>query len=133
MTEQDKYENAKQSAKCTFDGIVEMVEALEDANASDEQREDALQAIHEDALSVEINYGWIVPGQAQEEGPEEYAILLCTGGPAIRLRGKLDKYSQPDTAYIEVQDWFVPWMRFDPEGYNEETLLTYARQFYFGD
>ena len=135
LAKADKYANAKESACCSYDAIAEMVEDLQTAinDDNDEAREEAEQVIHEDALSVEINYGWQVPGAPQEDGPEEYAILITTGGPAIRVRGKLDKYSEPETAYLEVQDWFIPWQRFDPSNYDETVLLTYARQFYFGD
>lgn len=131
----DKYANAKESAQYSYDAIAEMVEALRKAidGNDDEARESAEQTIHEDPLSIEVNYGWQVPGQTRDEAPEEFAILIATGGPAIRVRGLLNSHSEPETAYLEVQDWFVPWQRFDPPNYDPNILITYARQFYFGD
>jgi hypothetical protein len=129
LAETDKYANAKESAQCSYDCIVEMVDALD--TEDDNARDDAAQRIHEDALSVEVNYGWVYAGQLPEHGPDEYAILIATGGPAIRVRGDLNEYSEPETAYLEVQDWFVPWQRFDPPNYDQDVLLTYAQQFYF--
>jgi hypothetical protein len=98
-----------------------------------EQSEDGLQAIHEDPLSVLIRDSWHEPGKPAEDGPEEYEILLSTGGPATRIRGELDQYCQPETARLEVQDWFVPWQEWRGEGWSEDVLLDYARCFYFGD
>ncbi len=131
----DKYANVKESAQCSYDAIAEMVANLTAAYIveDDDAIEAAQDAIRQDPLSIEIKYGWKVPGIPQEEGAEEYAILLATGGPAIRVHGKLNKYSEPETAYIEVQDWFGPWQRFDPPNYDESILLTYAQSFWFAD
>ncbi|MBA7580530.1 hypothetical protein ES708_22422 [subsurface metagenome] len=105
--------------------------------ASEEDREayhdeeKAREAIQEDPLSVEVRSGWHEPGG--DNPAEEYTILLCTGGPAVRIHGTLDR-DEPESARIEYQDWFTPW-----EGYHEtsseedEALLTYARQFYFAE
>ncbi len=92
--------------------------------------EAAQQAISEDPLSVEVRQGWHPPGE--DEAPTEYTILLCTGGPACRIIGDLDEHQQPDTAKLEYQDWFTPWVEYyntTPE--EGEALLSYARQFYF--
>jgi hypothetical protein len=89
----------------------------------------ARQTIEEDALSVEVRSGWCSPGS--EMKAEEFCILLCTGGPAVRIRGELNEYGEPDRAWLECQDWFTPWTQvFDVE---QETLLAYARCFYFGE
>ncbi|MDR6858912.1 hypothetical protein J2W96_005244 [Variovorax guangxiensis] len=40
---------------------------------------------------------------------EEFEILLCTGGPTVRIVGDLDHHGEPDRARIEYQDWFEPW------------------------
>jgi hypothetical protein len=38
---------------------------------------------------------------------------------------------EPHRAWLEVQDWGTPWTRyFDIE---QDTLLAYARCFYFGE
>lgn len=104
-------------------------------------REDARRSIEEDALSVQVRSGWYSPGAPENDTmrrPCEYEILLCTGGPACRIIGKLDQYGQPETARLEVQDWFQPWTEMRPvvapNNYDSEpSMLAYARCFYFGE
>lgn len=116
-----------ETGKSAFDAIAEMVDALVAAKYSD----DALQAIYEDPLSVLVRDGWRNPGDPADS-PEEYEILLSTGGPATRIQGELSR-GEPTSAHLEVQDWFTPWQEWRGEGWSEETLLTYARSFYFGE
>ena len=90
--------------------------------------EDAHDRITEDALSVEVRSGWYNPGSL-DSGPEEFMILLCTGGPAVRIIGDLDRGS-PSRPRLECQDWFTPWTEvFDVD---RDVLQTYCEQFYFG-
>lgn len=106
--------------------------------ATEEEREEyhnedlARQSIEEDPLSVEVRSDWHTPGGDSEA--TEYMILLCTGGPAVRVTGDLGSYSQPKTATIEYQDWFTPWERLVPLTDEEhDALLTFAQQFFFGE
>lgn len=107
--EQDR---AKRQAEAQFESIKEMV--VKAASENDEEREQAEQEISEDALSVEIE--------------KHYIILLCWGGPACRITGILDEHNEPETATLQYQDWGTYWTDYDCD---EETLLKYARQFYF--
>jgi len=102
---------------------------LEDAAGDCESQEDARQRIQEDPLSVQVRSGWHNVGETSE--PEEFEILLCTGGPAVRIMGELDEYNQPSRAYIQYQDWGTPWTDYFEEGVTA-TCLEYAQQFYFG-
>ncbi len=136
MTTKD-LEHAKEQARAQLDSIMEMVKALEEGGEIDGEevdRETAIERIQEDPLSVEIRTDWHSVGDADNK-PTEYNILLCTGGPACRIIGDLDEYGQqPETAKIEYQDWFTPWTRYgDTSTEEDEALLTYARQFYFGE
>lgn len=144
--ETDKLANAKEQGQAQFDSIREMVEALQVAGEGSANEgkawkayEDAERAIHEDALSVEVRSGWYSPGSRDADtAPAEYRILLCTGGPAVQIVGELSEHGEPETARMQVQDWFTPWTDFRPtvpdgEIEWEETLLTYARCFYFGE
>ena len=102
-----------------------------------ERDDDAEQAIHEDALEVLVRNGWHTVGDTSNGDADEYQILLCTGGPACRIVGTL-RDGEPDTAVMEVQDWFQPWTamrpQVGPDDYNAEPImLTYARCFYFGE
>lgn len=103
---------------------------LEEAAGECESREDAEQRIQEDPLSVEVRSGWYSPGGDNE--PEEFKILLCTGGPAVQIRGELDQHGEPHRAWLEYQDWSTPWIEYHGEC-DHDALLTYCRQFYFGE
>lgn len=133
-----KEKEAKQAAnlqaigKSAMSCIAEMVEALNAPKDDDTNARDlAMQRIQEDALSVEVRTGWHMPGDTEASKPEEYTILLSTGGPATRIIGELDQYGEPKTARLEAQDWFTPWTEYRES--DESVLLEYARCFYFGE
>lgn len=133
-----KFANAREQCQAQFDSIVEMVEALnaaqnEEGREHDDMREKVEQAIYDDALTVEVRSAWYSPGPSDADTkPAEYRILLCTGGPACQIAGTLSEHGEPETARMEVQDWFTPWTEFRPRQDDaEEILLTYARCFCF--
>ncbi|MFZ3215661.1 MAG: hypothetical protein WA192_06340 [Candidatus Acidiferrales bacterium] len=138
---EDKLADAKRQGAAQFESIAEMVAELErfcgdTAGGMESSIEDAERAIQEDALSVQVRSGWYNPGDSEGAKPAEYEILLCTGGPAVRIIGELNEYMEPDSARIEVQDWFQPWTELRHYTENKDALqilLTYARQFYFGE
>lgn len=143
----DKLAGAMSQAKAQFESIKEMVDALDAAlvaaeNSDDYQNQieaaydEANEAIMQDALSVEVRSGWYVPGSRDADTkPAEYNILLCTGGPAVRIIGELSEHGEPETATLQCQDWFTPWV--DAMGGlgtdAEAILLRYASCFYFGE
>lgn len=88
--------------------------------------------VQEDPLSVEVRSGWYAPS-ATPVVAEEYCILLGTGGPASRIIGDLDSYGQPENARFEYQDWFKPWTPAQTSSEQDETMLEYARHFYYGE
>ena len=100
---------------------------LEKVAGDCESEDEARQRIQEDALSVEIG-GWWMPGNDPE--PDQYRVLLTTGGPAVRIIGELDR-GEPYSARLEVQDWSKPWTQYREA--DEDVLLSYARCFYYGD
>lgn len=97
----------------------------------DRHTEEARQTIEEDALSVEVRSDWHTPGSESESS--EYTILLCTGGPAVRIIGDLNQHNEPETARIEHQDWFKPWADLPLDSDEEQIVLEYCRCFYFGE
>ena len=120
---------AEDQARAQVASILAMVRALD--TEDEDAKESAQQTIQEDALSVQVRSGWQTPGTSLEA--EEYEILLCTGGPAVRIVGQLGRFNEPDTARIEYQDWFTPWTEFlDTSAEEGEAVLTYAQQFFFG-
>lgn len=111
------------------EALIKELDEIETEIDSCESREEAEQRIQEDALEVQVRSGWHEPGDSEAE-PEEFYILLCTGGPAVRIRGELNR-GEPTRAWIEYQDWFEPWKQyFDAD---QATLLSYCEQFYFGE
>lgn len=106
--------------------LADLIEAAGDC----ENAEEARKRIIDDPLSVEVRSGWYPPGG--DSSPAEFTILLCTGGPACRIRGQLDQHMQPRRAWIEYQDWGTPWTELIGE-VDQDTLLSYCEQFYFGE
>lgn len=92
--------------------------------------DEARERITEDALDVEL-FGTWHPGETPE--PEGFTILLCTGGPAVRIKGLFDGHRQPERAWLEYQDWGTPWTEYHGENMDHDALLTYCQQFYFGE
>ena len=121
-------DRASEQAKAQLQSIVEMVEALNDSD--DDARETAIEAIYGDPLSVTVRDGWRTLGDESET--EEYQILLCTGGPAVRIYGELGACNEPVTAILQYQDWFTPWENYnDTTDEEDEALRAYAQCFCF--
>ena len=129
----------KEQARMQLDGIVEIMTALETAkehgkaeyDGKEDDENSLRERVQEDPLCVQVRSGWHTPGGENED--EDFRILLCTGGPAVQIRGELDEHGGPYNPVLQYQDWFTPW-----EDYRETTdeedgyLLAYCREFYFG-
>ena len=95
----------------------------------------------DEALSVEFRSGWTSNLESME--PEEFKILLSTGGPACQIIGKLDQYKQPTDIEIQYQYWGTPWEPLQlnstyadksPNITNDyEALEWFCNCFYFGE
>jgi hypothetical protein len=101
-----------------------------DDNGLRPDSEEARREIEEDALSVQVRSGWCSPGEKMEA--EQFEVLLCTGGPAVRIMGELSEHCEPTRAWMECQDWFTPWTEVH-SGIDQDTLLAYCGCFYFGE
>lgn len=104
--------------------LADLIEAAGDCADQDEARERIL----EDALSVEVRSGWHSVGEDAE--PEEFRILLCTGGPHVEIVGELDDNKEPDRVRILYKDWGTSGELFE---FEHDTVLTYCHQFFFGE
>lgn len=96
--------------------------------------EDVAEAIEEgmrdSALSVEVRSGWQSADEHLE--PEEFQILLTTGGPALRLVGELEDL-EPRRCWFEVQDWGTPWTAlFTRHEFESDAKDWFAGLFWFG-
>ena len=134
-TKTKEKDHAEEQAKAQLENIIEMVDALEKATGPDNRgdAEDLREKIQEDPLSVRVRSSWVDAGGKMEA--EEFEILLCTGGPAVRIMGDLDEYKQPSRAWIQYQDWGTPWTDYNMSMISDVNgkLLTYCQQFYFGE
>jgi hypothetical protein len=131
-TEEEKQDALKELAAWRIDNADELRE-LEEAANGNESEEDAREAIRDDALEVQVRSGWYDPlSGAEGDDPAEFYILLCTGGPAVRIMGWLAADCGPTRAWIEYQDWGTPWA--EASGIiSQDVLLQYCQQFYFGE
>ena len=111
---------------------LEELKELEEIAGSCESEEEARERIQEDALEVQVRTDWYSPGDA-DWSTKQFYILLCTGGPAVRIIGELNEYGEPDRAWLEYQDWGTPWTERANESGDMKALLAYAACFYFGE
>jgi len=88
--------------------------------------------IEDTPLSVEVRSGWYFPGADRNAPPEEFRILLSTGGPASQIVGTLSEYGDVETARFQYQDWGTPWTYVEGS-MVDENLQTFAGQFYYGE
>lgn len=109
------------------DNAEELAE-LEDAAGECTDEDAARDNIQEDPLEVQVRSDWTNPGETLEAG--EFMILLCTGGPAVRIVGELNR-GEPCRAWLEYQDWGTPWTQWF--GAKSDTLCEYAANFFFGE
>ena len=86
--------------------------------------------VQEDPLEIQVRSDWHALGEDPESA--EFYILLCTGGPAVRIKGSLDDL-EPTECCLEHQDWGTPWTQVVCYGAEDEALLWYCSQFYWGD
>jgi len=140
VKEKTEKNRAKEQAQAQIKSICSMMKALEEAEEKgkvtfegDEYDEEGMrEMIEQNALEVSVRSGWYRPG-TEPEKPDEFKILLCTGGPAVRITGDLDGYGQPESATVEYQDWFTYWEKYlDTTPEQEELILRYCHHYYFG-
>lgn len=96
--------------------------------------EDTLrERMQEAPLSVQVRCSeWFTPG-ADTPKPDEYLVLLSTGGPALRITGDLGSWGDPDNARLEYQDWGTPWTEYDASNAERDHLRSFAALNYFGE
>lgn len=121
--------HAEQNAAAWLASILEMVAALDAETEGDA----AFSAIHESVLDVSVRTDWFSPGQQHDASVGEYAILLTTGGPALRLTGALDADAPDAWPRLEFQDWGTPWTEYLAAREHRAALQRFAACFYFGE
>ena len=109
MTTTVKENHALTNCRGQLESIKELYRNYQEAESKDdyEAQEKLREQAQEEALSVEFRSGWT--HDLNDMKPEQFKILLSTGGPACQIIGKLDEYSQPTDIEIQYQDWGTPW------------------------
>lgn len=106
----------------------EELKELEEAAGDCESEDDARQRIDEDPLSLQFRSGWVSPGD--DMVPEEFELLLSTGGPAVRIIGEIEN-GCASSVRLQVQDWFKPWTDYYVTGEDREVIDAYCACFCF--
>ena len=89
----DRLEELREEKRdCEDDGLAfewsEELAELEKQAGEYADQDEARDAIYETPLSVEVRSGWHSVGEDAGE-PEEFRIVLCTGGPHVELTGDI--------------------------------------------
>lgn len=120
-----------EDCKLTDEEILNGLGIVQKGRATDDQRGDyhdtdaALTAILEDPLSVQFRSDWHNSYEAAED--HEFNMLLCTGGPAVRLIGEIEENHTASHVILQYQDWYTPWIEYlDLNDEEREALKTYA-------
>jgi len=94
-------------------------------------RDDVQEKIRESAYDVQVRSAW------QDIGKEltalEFMILLAGGGPEVRIRGELDVFKEPSVTWLEYRSWGTPWQELRISREEQEAIITFCQQFYFGE
>jgi len=129
-TDQEAHEDrARQQAQAQIDGLRETLDEL-DAAVTREEENAAIDRLHGCAVGASVRSPWVRLTTYCEDAeglqPREYKITLCTGGPAVQLRGEL-RDGEPHSAKIEYRDGCERWSTypFPPETTRE--LIRAAR------
>lgn len=99
-----------------------------DGTNHDQVAEAIEESCQESALSIDVRTGWGHP--SCDLVPEEFQILLSTGGPALRITGDLAN-GEPDRPRIQHQDWGTPWTEWRRD-VDHEALDWFCSLFWFG-
>lgn len=124
-TDTDSLIHARQQAQAQYEHIADLMRRLNAASDSEEIRDE----VYETPLSVTVRSGWHTLSSFADGNltPQEYEILLCTGGPAVRIRGNVNGFGEPEDARLECQDWGTPWTLYTAR-VDHSILLDFARQ-----
>ena len=117
----------QEQAAAQYASILQMLADLDAAEDSDDE-DGARQRIADHPLSVMVRSDWTQPCDPLDAA--EFQILLCTGGPAVRIVGELDR-GAPCSARLEYRTLDTPWLPYF--GALPAVLCDYAANFYFGE
>jgi hypothetical protein len=96
----------------------------------DEDR--AREAIEEGHYGIQIRSEWHNPGENGADRDGEYKVTLGGGGPASQIVGELQD-GEPYTAIFQFQDLFKPWTDAQTTSDQDDIMLEWVQQLYFGE
>ena len=131
-------EEAYAVAKKLWAGECGVGNAVEFDGIPIESEDELARWVNESALGVEVRDDWYAPGgsepgETRKGAPTEFRILITTGGPALRIAGGLDRNGQPCDPTVEYRDSGEPWTPVPTTAEEDEALLWFCTQFYFGE
>jgi hypothetical protein len=103
--------------------LAHIVEAMTKYNEN--PTDELMEEMQEMPLEVSFRSDWGSYGE--ELKPSEFQILLCTGGPAVRIYGGIDHNGQPYDAEIQGQDWFTQWQSLCTSKEDDEILEQFVQ------
>ena len=124
-TKKKEIDHAKNQARAQFEHIKDMLERLDKNYREIGQESPVDQEIQEHPLEITYRSDWRPYGENLK--PSEFNILLCTGGPAVRIIGEVDL----SDCHIEYQDWGTQWTEYRLDMADTEILLRYCQYFVF--
>ena len=140
-----KEAHAITNARGQLESIKELYREYQEAESNDdyEAQEILREQAQEEALSVEFRSGWT--HDLNDMKPEQFKILLSTGGPACQIIGDLNQYQEAIyySIKIQYQDWGTPWESLQLNSHyanqnsnitpDREALEWFCRCYYFGE
>jgi hypothetical protein len=123
-------ENSLSQAYSQLSYIEELLHNYDTAE-DESDKDDALTAIYENPLELTKDYDQMEDQDGEIHYGKElsYNLLLCTGGPAVRVIGNLNKWKEADSAKLQHQDWFTSWKDAPLTKDQKENLIRYVNFF----
>ena len=132
-TAEEQWEKVQAGGVSTAQDILELFQEVQAEDTTTERIDEIQEQVQEWPLSVDVRCTiWQSPGTEDWE-PNEFQILLGTGGPAMRIIGEFGAHGEPCNPLMQVQDWFRPWTTCNTTDEQDEALLWFCSEFYFGD
>ena len=132
-TAEEQWAEVQAGGVSTAQDILELFQEVQAEDTTTERIDEIQEQVQEWPLSVDVRCTiWQSPGTEDWE-PNEFQILLGTGGPAMRIIGEFGAHGEPCNPLMQVQDWFKPWTTCNTTDEQDEALLWFCSEFYFGD
>ena len=131
-TAEERWEQVQAGGVSTAQDILELYQEVQAEGTTEERIDEIREQVQEWPLSVDVRCAsWWSVGAEME--PDEFQVLLGTGGPAMRITGDIGQHGEPCNPLMQVQDWFKPWTLCDTTEAHDEALRWFCGHFWFGE